>query len=402
MGHFIASMCMFVYDSAYTQSGTYKILTTYSDAIMGAIGPDGTMHTVYLMMKTAAIGLLVVYFIIALGTKMESMEVSSSMVFRTFLEFFAGFALITCSFDIVYYMFQLGDGLAALLVDTGSSLSKLSSYTDAFAESISNLSIITEVGYVLKAIPAYLVCLITEAAIIYLVVTRVLRVCVCAAMSPIAVANCFDGARHSDAVRFLKKTFAMCLQCSVIMVIIAAMTNISQYVNAGAVNVDPSGIETADGKTVLTVEEAKKQMLDSAEINSSRLSKDISLAIDKLGYSAYNDAYVLKSEYSTAQNKLKGNDIEKIKKEKEAEYKKYEKALNIKIFQRDSSGNYKYTKNGNAKIKNKYKIFGKEETTTFIDVLFGGAKGFMFILMASIKVGLIKKSISLCNTIVGV
>ena len=37
-----------------------------------------------------------------------------------------------------------------------------------------------------------------------------------------------------------------------------------------------------------------------------------------------------------------------------------------------------------------------------MDVLFGGAKGFMFILMASIKVGLIKKSISLCNTIVGV
>lgn len=400
MGRFIANMYLFIYDSIYTQSGTYKILTTYSDAILGTIGPNGTMHTAYLTMKTAAIGLLVVYFIIAFGTRMERLEVSMSVVFKTFLEFFAGFALITCSFDIVYYMFQLGDGLAALLVDTGSSLSKVSDYADAFAESISNLNIITEVGY-LKAIPSYIVCFIAEVAIIYLVVTRVLRICVSAAMSPIAVANCFDGSRRSDAVRFLKKTFSMCLQCSVIMVIIAAVTNVSLYIGSDAVNLDPTGIETADGKTVLTIEEAKKQMLDSAETNSSKIDKDVDAAVDKLGYSAYDDSFVLKDKYATAKKKLKGN-LKKITKDKEAEYKKYEKTLDIEMFQRDSSGNYKYTKNGNARLKNRYKIFGKEETTTFMDVLLGGPKGFMFILVTMIKVGLIKKSISLCNTIVGV
>lgn len=401
MERFIANVYLFIYDSIYTQSGTYKILTTYSDAILGTIGPNGTMHTAYLTMKTAAMGLLVVYFIITFGTRMEGREISPAVVFRTFLEFFAGFALITCSFDIVYYMFQLGDGLAALLVDEGSNITKLSSYYEAFAESIDNLGILTEVIYVIKPIFVYIACFFTELAIIYIVVSRVLRICVSAAMSPIAVANCFDGSRRSDAIRFLKKTFAMCLQCSVIMVIIAAMTNVSIYIGSDAVNIDPSGVEAANGKTVLTVEEAKKQMINSAETNSSKIKKDIDYAIDKLGYSAYDDSFRLKDEYATAKEKLKGN-LKKITKDKEAEYKKYEKALDVKIFQRDSSGNYKYTKNGNAKIKNKYKIFGKEETLTFMDVLLGGAKGFMFIMCSVIKIGLIKKSMSLCNTIVGV
>ena len=230
----------------------------------------------------------------------------------------------------------------------------------------------------------------TDVAIIYVVVTRVLRICVCAAASPIAIANCFEGSRRSDAARFLKKTFAMSLQCSVIMLIVLAVTNIAGYMTSGDVYSD--------------AEEAKKEMISSQKRNNSKLRKDIASAVDKLGFSAFESTgYVLKSNIHEAERKL--SKPNKITKDMEEQYKKYESDIGIQIFQRTSNkakASYKYSKKGYAKVLNKYKTFEKDKTIAFMDTLIGGPKLIYFLLLCMIKIGLIKQSMSLCNTIVGV
>lgn len=397
MGHFIASMYLFIYNSMYSLDGIQKILTTYSNAISDTLADGGPMHAVYVQLRIVALGMLAVYFIISFGTRMAGRETSQKIIFTTLIQYFVGFALAMYSFEIVKLLFWLGDSMTSLLTKNTASVTSLSSYATAFEESIKDIGLMKEVHYLFNGLIPYAACLVTDVAIIYVVVTRVLRICVCAAASPIAIANCFEGSRRSDAARFLKKTFAMSLQCSVIMLIVLAVTNIAGYMTSGDVYSDAE-------QASQTVEEAKKEMISSQKRNNSKLRKDIASAVDKLGFSAFESTgYVLKSNIHEAERKL--SKPNKITKDMEEQYKKYESDIGIQIFQRTSNkanASYKYSKKGYAKVLNKYKTFEKDKTIAFMDTLIGGPKLIYFLLLCMIKIGLIKQSMSLCNTIVGV
>lgn len=82
--------------------------------------------------------------------------------------------------------------------------------------------------------------------------------------------------------------------------------------------------------------------------------------------------------------------------------KKYEDTLGIQVFVRDKNGHYKYTKKGYAKLDDKYKIFNEEKMTTFMNMLLGGTNWLTMVFILVAKAGLIKKSNSICNVIVGV
>lgn len=401
MDHFIASMYLLIYNSMYSLDGIQKILTTYSDAISDTLADGGPMHSVYVQLRVIALGMLAVYFVISFGTRMAGMETSPKVIFKTLIQYFVGFVLAMYSFEIVRLLFWLGDSMTSLLIKNTATVASLSSYTTAFEESIDDIGLIKEIQYMFNGLIPYVACLATDVAIIYVVVTRVLRICVCAAASPIAIANCFEGSRRSDAARFLKKTFAMSLQCSVIMLIVLAVTNIAGYMTSGDVYSDA-------GQTSQTIEDAKKDMINSQKRNKSKLKKDVAAAVDKLGYSAFDNVQsanglTLKSDIATAKRKL--SNPNRVTKDMEEEYKKYEKTLGIQVFARTSNkanASYKYSKKGYAKISNEYKTFEKDKTIAFMDTLIGGPKLIYFLLLCMIKIGLIKQSMSLCNTIVGV
>lgn len=401
MDHFIASMYLLIYNSMYSLDGIQKILTTYSDAISDTLADGGPMHSVYVQLRVIALGMLAVYFVISFGTRMAGMETSPKVIFKTLIQYFVGFVLAMYSFEIVRLLFWLGDSMTSLLIKNTATVASLSSYTTAFEESIDDIGLIKEIQYMFNGLIPYVACLATDVAIIYVVVTRVLRICVCAAASPIAIANCFEGSRRSDAARFLKKTFAMSLQCSVLMLIVLAVTNIAGYMTSGDVYSDA-------GQTSQTIEDAKKDMINSQKRNKSKLKKDVAAAVDKLGYSAFDNVQsanglTLKSDIATAKRKL--SNPNRVTKDMEEEYKKYEKTLGIQVFARTSNkanASYKYSKKGYAKIANEYKTFEKDKTIAFMDTLIGGPKLIYFLLLCMIKIGLIKQSMSLCNTIVGV
>ena len=104
-GKILANMYITIYDGMYSNAGIYNTLTLYSNAIMGSFSKSGVLHSAYLGIRTIAFGILIVYFIIAFGTKMQGRETSPSIVFKTLLEYFVGFALALESFDIVVNFF---------------------------------------------------------------------------------------------------------------------------------------------------------------------------------------------------------------------------------------------------------------------------------------------------------
>ena len=373
----LANMYTYIYDNMYALTGIYDKLTTYSNAIMGTLADGGSLHNAYLIVRTVAFGLLAVYFVIAFGTRMEGREISPSIVFRTLLEFFIGFAFALSSFQIVKWMFELGDGLAALLMaDAAGTDSGLAAFSVTFAKSIDEVSFGNKILFIFKGIFPYLFCMITNMIIMYAVVTRVLRVCVNATLSPIAVANFFDGARRSDGVRFLKKTASMCLQCSAIMVIVAASASLSSYMASSSTFGDALNVQNG-------IAQLKQEM------------------VDKLGWQAYeSDKMTLKSKYAKARDNLVDKSG-KVTSSQESTYKKYENRLDIRIFSRNENGHYIYNSDGYAVLDSKYVTFDGDKMTDFMNALLGSNNIVILIGLLSIKVGMIKKANSLCNTIVG-
>lgn len=97
----LADMYIYIYENMYALTGIYDKLTTYSNAIMGTLADGGVLHDAYLVVRTVAFGLLAVYFVIAFGTRMTGRETSPSIVFKTLLEYFIGFAFALNSFTMV-------------------------------------------------------------------------------------------------------------------------------------------------------------------------------------------------------------------------------------------------------------------------------------------------------------
>lgn len=390
----LANMLIYIYDNLYSQSRIKETLSLYSNAIMDALASGSSLYTLYLTIRSIGFGILTVYFIITLGTRLEGRENSPTVIFQTLLQFFIGYAFALLSFDMVKWFFQLGDALAAMIAESTINGNSLAEFGTALANSLDDtLDLTSQVMYIMKALLPWLGCVATQFIITYAVVSRVIRICVNAVLSPIAVANFFDGSRHADGVRFIKKTFAMCLQCAAIMVIIAGMSSITRYMAYGATY--------HDDLSTSAVKESYDKLLDSTTNDFSAVNVDVNYAVDKIGTKAYK-GNALKKRYSEARDALLSKDIGKVISTQEAKYKKYERDLGIEVFARNGSS-YIYNSDGYAILNDKYITFSSEEMSNFLLTVIGSGNGFwIFLMLLVVKVGLIKQSMSLCNVIVGV
>lgn len=395
MERLLANWYLYIYDSMYTQSKTYDTLTSYSNAVIGTLSSSGVMHDAYLVMRTIAFGILTVYFIITFGSRMEGRETSPAMVFKTLLEYFVGYALALFSFDIVKWLFEFGDWMGSLISEALiAGKASTVPFDEAFEAGLSHFDFTAQVMYAFKALLPYLACIIANIIITYAIVSRVIRICVNAALSPIAISNFFDDTRRTDGMRFIKKTLSMCLQCSAIVLISVTTTNLSTFMSSNTIYGDAM-------EDTQTITEARQAMVNSLDINYGKIGDDVEYAEEKLGASLYDESSLVKEEYFQAQKHLTG-DISEVKEEDEDEYKAYEKSFDMEIFKRTEDGkHYIYDKDGNAEIKDTYKAFTAETVQNFMDTMLMGNNWLVCIMLLAIKVGLIKQSNSLCNVIVG-
>lgn len=394
MEGFLANMYIYIYTSLFAPTATYEKLSLYSDAIQGALTDTSLLHTTYVTVRTLAFGMLAVYFIITLGTRFEGKEISPSVVFKTGLEFFVGYCLAFFSFDIVSWLFTIGDWLAELLLeDIMSKYQSLEGYFDAFKNALSDVNFISLIGYLFRAFFAYIICLVANMAIMYTIITRVIRICVSAAMSPFVAANYFDGTRRSDAVKFLKKTLSMCLQCSMIMVLSVATASMADVMTE-----DKAFSSSMENKSALM--KAGDELIESKSIDGDKIANITNIGVNKYNY--INQGMPGADKTQQAFSKLNANDIEEIPESKESEYMEYEDVLGVEIFERTEDGShYEYTDDNYIKIKGQYYTLETDKVKNFMDIMLGKGHYMIFVLLMVARVGLIKKSNSLCNTIVG-
>ena len=415
MGLFLSNMIIYIYNSLYAQTGLYNTLTMYSGAIMGTLQDGGTLHTVYLTIRSVGYGVLVMYFVIAMGTKLSSRATSPNVIVQTLIQFLVGVAFTTMSFQIVIWLFTLGDNMAGLILEsTTPSNIDIDDFVTILGNTLeNNISFAGQAMYVLKAFLPWVGCVITEFVVTYAIITRVIRICVNAVLSPIAIANFFDGSRHSDGVKFLdknpdskfaklsekycgvkflKKTFAMCLQCSAIMIITAAVANISGYMAA-------SDLYSTQIQGKNAIETATSDLIASREPDTKSIDRSITDNINVMGLGVRDPKY---SKLFADKAQFK-NTCGKVTKDKEEKFKKMESEFNIDIFKKNGSS-YVYDENGYAMIKEKYQAFSSETMEKFLLAILGGngGTGWIFLLLLVVKIGLIKQSNSLCNVIVGV
>lgn len=392
MERILANWYIYIYETLFTQTRIYDSLTSYSGAIIDALAKGGTLYGIYLGVRTIAFGILTVYFIITLGTRLEGRETSPAVIFRTCLQFFVGYALAFFSFDIVSWIFQIGDWMASTILETTVADNRdFSQFTETFVRSLEDFGFTAKIMYTMKGIFTYLICACCDLVISYSIITRVIRVCVNAALSPIAVANWFEGSRHSDAVRFLKRTLALGLQCSMIMVITAATTNLTGYLASDTAY-------GADLHAENSIKTAYEEMLETADNDYKSLQSYVSHAVDKKGYSAYVDKE-LKAEYQNAVQALT-SDVSKVTESDELKYKRYEELLGVKVFERSAQDHYIYDAQGYAELNPTYRTFTVDATKNFMDTLLGNGHYWIFILLLVIRTGLIKQSVAFSNTIV--
>lgn len=349
MHKLLASWYIQIYSNLYSADPVSTKLTLYSDAIDRSFSGSSLITQAYQIFLTVAIGLMLFYFVLSWGTSVMSKEATVTTFFISGLKLFVGYCLALKGFDIVHWMFQMGEELGDLIIGESDVVVFSPELEIALANGIKKIDIMSQIGYVFKALIPILLCLMADLVIVYVIVSRVLRIYVCAAMSPIALANTFDDTRRSDAVRFLKRTLAMALQCSMIIVVVLSVGIISNYMGNSNMN-------------------------DPAEALFGSIVED-------------------------------GEEISKVETEMEIQYgdkpNHKKEAFEKKIYQIDENGNFVKDEEGKRVLNPSYQKFSNKETKNFLDGILSKGNYWILICMLFIKMGLIKKSLSMCNTIVG-
>lgn len=362
----VADWYIKIYNSFYAPNNDYGTLKLYSNAIGDTFEHNQTAYKMYLIVRAIAFGILTVYFLINLSEKVSEDNFSTPQLFSSLLKYVVGYMIAIVSFDAVKGIFFLGDSLIDLLKSTSTvspippfykypleySLVKAGNADGSFSL----------LWYLFKAVLPLILCLLYDIVLIYMILSRIIKICVSAAMSPIAVADVFDSVKHSEGIKFFKKIFAMSLQCCMILVISVLMTNITNYMVQ----------DLSDTRTALT-----QNATDAAQkITDARNYKIKDKFLGNV-FSSKERKEVIK-KYTT---KKKVNDANAFKKIAETYADDKAPAL-LKSF---------YTEDYSIPINFLNAVIPASATAYFT-----------LIAMMAIKMALIRKSNALCNTILGV
>ena len=362
----VADWYIKIYNSFYAPNNDYGTLKLYSNAIGDTFTQNQTAYKMYLVVRAIAFGILTVYFLINLSEKVTEDNFSTPQLFSSLLKYVAGYMIAILSFDAVKWIFFFGDSLIDLLKTTSTVSPIPTFYKYPLEYSLVKAgkadSSFSLIGYLFKAILPLGLCVLYDIVLIYMILSRIIKICVSAAMSPIAVADVFDSVKRSDGIKFFKRIFAMTLQCSMILVISVLMTNITNYMVQDQTETRTSTTQSAS--------DAAQKITDARNY--------------KINGNAFSDFFSSKerkdiiSQYTT---KKKVNDSNAFKKIAETYTDDKAPAL-LKSF---------YTEDYSIPVGFLDSVI-PQSTVAY----------FTLIAMMAIKMALIRTSNALCNTILGV
>ena len=235
MHKFLGEVVIIIFNQLYSGTDIIRTMNRY-ETILSYTRSMTMFGTVISVMKTLAIGITVLLFFIDLGDKVAEKNFSIEHLFKSMLRYYVSFIFIMQSDTIITYLLRACTDVATSITTTGGA-----SYNffekdvnrTMFINGLANIDVVNQLGYLADCLIPWILCMIAQVIIQFVLISRILEITVYTMFAPIALADVYKEGTRSSGVRFIKKLFALGLQVVVIILINEATQAIVLAVNSG-------------------------------------------------------------------------------------------------------------------------------------------------------------------------
>lgn len=217
----MSSWFITIYDTMYTTSSAYDILSEY-DGMFDGLFADEAFQAASESLLTVGLAFMLIYFFADLAEKISSYNYSTNQLLRSLVKIIVAVILINNSLVIIQKLISVGTEFALLLKDSSSGNSLADYFSDedrlsAFKRGLNKISTVKALSYVVRALIPYILTVATNIIISFIGISRLVELLVRALFAPFALSDIFRDGDNSSGIRYLKKILALVLQFVVIV-----------------------------------------------------------------------------------------------------------------------------------------------------------------------------------------
>ena len=293
MNKLLGLMAITIYNQLYSAGSVADLIERYDRVLNGTT--NIVVFAAFLStMKTVAAGITVILFLIDLGNKSTEKNFNTEQLFKSMLRYFTAYIFILQSSNIINYMLDICSATAAQLGDSSiaADFFENSSSRSMLINGIRNLDFGDQLGFIAWGILPWIICMIAQLVVQFVLITRVLELTVRMIFAPIALADVYREGTRSPGIIYIKKILALGLQVLVIVLLNVASQSILQSINAdnavsviGALKtVEISGDQTealVNGSLVFTKESITEFLTNL--LSTEHYPKMLGIILAKLG-----------------------------------------------------------------------------------------------------------------------
>lgn len=164
--------------------------------------------------------LIVLFFLIELIDKTTKDNFSVEHFFKLMLKVVIAKFLIENGWDILTGCINVGSNLAGAITSDPKGLTSKSKVLDQYAKEIQETNTIGNLGMIIQWFLPWVFAWISKMICIVICWGRMIELGVRAVTAPISMADIFQDGTHSGGFRYLRKFLGVCLQATVIMIVI--------------------------------------------------------------------------------------------------------------------------------------------------------------------------------------
>lgn len=235
--HLLGNMAVTIYNQTYGASTVVKLMERYNKIMEDAMG-IGAFAAIILTIKTLAIGISILLYMIDLSEKVTEKNFSIEQFFKATLRCIVAYMFILNADTIVGYLMDIGTYAAEGVADVDAGYEFFASNPNnktMLVNGIHQMSLWDQMSYIAFSLLPWLLSMIGEVILQVILISRILEVIVLTTFSPLAISDIYREGTASPGIQYMKKMFAIGLQIAVIVLInIATQAIVANLVGADA------------------------------------------------------------------------------------------------------------------------------------------------------------------------
>lgn len=197
--------------------------------------------SIYDAAMVVGITMMVLYFFLGIMDKIQMDQFTTEQFLRKLIGLCIAIVVITNGSQIFQWIINISDALAAdmknalkqsIYNNSGGAFSPKGCY-DALMGAGWLEGIVLGIGYIIDALPLYLIQMVTYVGIMFAMFSRALEAVIRFALAPIGLAPIVSDGLRSSGMRYLKQFASVCLQSVVIIAILYLNQRVCDDVNLG-------------------------------------------------------------------------------------------------------------------------------------------------------------------------